>query len=99
MEKENNTIDFLLTKKRDKKAAKRFFIKAIENNGLPGKITIDKSGSNKAAIKEYNAENDTTIEIRQVKYLNNIVEQVTTIAVSSGSQGPCLDLKSFIQQA
>ena len=30
---------------------------------------------NKAAIKEYNAENDTSIEIRQVKYLNNIVEQ------------------------
>ena len=75
VDKENNTIDFLLTKKRDKKAAKRFFIKAIENNGLPEKITIDKSGSNKAAIKEYNVENDTTIVIRQVKYLNNIVEQ------------------------
>jgi len=75
VDKENNTIDFLLTEKRDKKAAKQFFVKAIENNGLPDKITIDKSGSNTAAIKEYNAENDTSIEIRQVKYLNNIVEQ------------------------
>jgi putative transposase len=75
VDKENNTINFLLTEKRDKKAAKQFFIKAIENNGLPEKITIDKSGSNTAAIKEYNAENDTSIEIRQVKYLNNIVEQ------------------------
>jgi transposase-like protein len=75
VDKENNTIDFLLTKKRDKKAAKRFFVKAIENNGLPEKITIDKSGSNKAAIEAYNAENNTDIEIRQVKYLNNIVEQ------------------------
>ncbi len=75
VDKENNTIDFLLTKKRDKKAAKRFFVKAIKNNGLPEKITIDKSGSNKAAIKAYNAENNTEIEIRQVKYLNNVVEQ------------------------
>jgi putative transposase len=75
VDKKNNTIDFLLTKKRDKKAAKKFFVKAIKNNGLPEKITIDKSGSNKAAIKAYNDENNTDIEIRQVKYLNNIVEQ------------------------
>jgi len=66
VDKENNTIDFLLTKKRDKKAAKRFFVKAIKNNGLPEKITIDKSGSNYAAIEAYNAENNTDIEIRQV---------------------------------
>ena len=64
-----------LTKKRDTKAAKRFLIKAIGSNGLPEKITIDKSGANKAAIEEYNRENGTSIEIRQIKYLNNIVEQ------------------------
>ncbi len=38
VDKENNTIDFLLTEKRDKKAAKRFFDKAINNNGVPAKI-------------------------------------------------------------
>ncbi|MBT4287493.1 MAG: IS6 family transposase [Deltaproteobacteria bacterium] len=75
VDKENNTIDFLLTKKRDKKSAKRFFTKAISNNGLPEKINIDKSGANLAAIKDYNIEYNTTIEIQQVKYLNNIVEQ------------------------
>jgi VCBS repeat-containing protein len=75
VDKENNTIDFLLTEKRDKKAAKRFFVKAIENNGVPAKITIDKSGANKAAIEAYNSENNTEIEIRQIKYLNNLVEQ------------------------
>ena len=75
VDKEGNTIDFLLTKKRDTKAAKRFLIKAIGSNGLPEKITIDKSGANKAAIEEYNNENGTSIEIRQIKYLNNIVEQ------------------------
>ena len=59
VDKENNTIDFLLTEKRDKKAAKRFFAKVIRNNRLPAKITIDKSGSNKAAIEAYNSENNT----------------------------------------
>jgi putative transposase len=39
------------------------------------KITIDKSGANTAAIESYNAEHEADIEIRQVKYLNNIVEQ------------------------
>jgi transposase-like protein len=45
------------------------------NNGVPAKITIDKSGSNKAAIEEYISENKTEIETLQIKYLNNIVEQ------------------------
>jgi putative transposase len=75
VDKEGKTIDFLLTKKRDKKAAKRFLIKAINHNGFPKKITIDGSAANKAAIQEFNSDNGTTIEVRQVKYLNNVVEQ------------------------
>jgi putative transposase len=75
VDKEGNTIDFLLTRKRDKKAAKRFLIKAINHNGFPEKITIDGSAANKAAIEEFNSDNETAIEVRQVKYLNNIVEQ------------------------
>jgi len=75
VDKENNTIDFLLTERRDKKSAKRFFDKAIATNGVPVKINIDKSGSNCSAIEGYNKENNTNIEIRQVKYLNNIIEQ------------------------
>ena len=42
---------------------------------MPAKITIDKSGANTAAIENYNANQKAGIEIRQVKYLNNIVEQ------------------------
>ncbi len=75
VDKEGNTIDFLLSKKRDKKTAKRFLLKAITQNGLPEKITIDGCAANKAAIEEFNSDNDTSIEVRQVKYLNNIVEQ------------------------
>jgi transposase-like protein len=75
VDKAGNTIDFLLTAKRDRAAAKRFPARAIEGNGLPQIVTIDKSGANTAGIESYNAEHDTTIAIRQCKYLNNIVEQ------------------------
>jgi putative transposase len=42
---------------------------------VPEKITIDGSEANEAAIKRYNQEHGTSIEIRQIKYLNNMVEQ------------------------
>jgi putative transposase len=75
VDKYGETIDFLLTEHRDKEAALRFLKKAIRRNGVPEKITIDGSAANEAAIKSYNAEYGTTIDIRQIKYLNNIVEQ------------------------
>ena len=75
VEKHGQTIDFLLTEHRDKEAALRFLKKAIRRNGVPETITIDGSDANEAAIKSYNQEYGTAIAIRQVKYLNNIVEQ------------------------
>ena len=75
VDKAGATVDFLLTARRDRKAAPRFLRKAIGRHGVPEKITIDKSGANTAAIVSYNADHDTAVEIRQVKYLNNIVEQ------------------------
>ena len=75
VDKYGQTIDFLLTEHRDKEAALRFLKKAIRRNGLPETITIDGSDANEAAIKSYNEEHGTAINIRQVKYLNNIVEQ------------------------
>ncbi len=75
VDKTGQTIDFLLTEKRDQKAAKRFLNKAISRHGTPEKINIDKSGANAAAIVSYNAEHRTTIMIRKCKYLNNIIEQ------------------------
>ena len=75
VDKEGKTIDFLLTAKRDKAAAMRFFNKAMQANGIPEKVTMDKSGANKAAIDEINDAMDGPMLIRQVKYLNNIVEQ------------------------
>ena len=75
VDKKGNTVDFLLTKKRKRISAHKFLNKAIENNGKPELINIDKSGSNKSAIQLYNRRNWSNIEIRQCKYLNNIVEQ------------------------
>jgi putative transposase len=75
VDKAGNTVDFLLTAKRDRKPALHFLCKAIGQHGAPAKITIDKSGANAAAIESCNLDYDTEIELRQVKYLNNVVEQ------------------------
>ena len=56
-------------------AAEAFLRKAIRTQGLPEKITIDRSGANTAAITHYNTTHRTAIIIRHSKYLNNLVEQ------------------------
>jgi len=72
-----NTVDFLLTRRRQKISAQKFFNKAIGNNGKPRIVNIDKSGSNSSAILTVNKRSLSTkkIKIRKVKYLNNIIEQ------------------------
>lgn len=68
-------MDFLLTARRDEAAARRFFEQAINQHDVPEKITIDKSGANTATVRGLIADSGLTIELRQSKYLNNIVEQ------------------------
>ena len=75
VDKAGDTIDFLLRAHRDKAAAKRYFEKSIEQNGGPEVVTIDKSGANLAALEAINAEREAPINIRQSKYLNNLIEQ------------------------
>jgi putative transposase len=75
VDKTGQTIDFLLTEHRDTEAALRFLTQVIHRHGVPDKITIDGSEANAAAIKRYNEQHGTVIIIRQVKYLNNLVEQ------------------------
>ena len=84
VDKFGETIDFMLSEKRDKKAVLDFFNKAIGQHGLPEKITMDKSGANKAGADTINLLLALAfmmgglfyqITIRQIKYLNNIVEQ------------------------
>jgi transposase-like protein len=93
VDKEGKTVDFLLTAKRDKAAAKRFFEKAMRHNGDPEKVTMDKSGANKAAIDGINQDRELPIVVRQIKYLNNIVEQDHR-AIKRVTK-PMLNFKSF----
>ncbi len=58
VDKQSKTIDFLLSEKRDKAAAKRFFIKAIGNNGEPEKITLDGYEASHQAVFELKAEGE-----------------------------------------
>jgi putative transposase len=67
VDKEGATIDFLLRAKRDTVAARRFFDKAMRQNGDPEKVTMDKSGAYKAAMDAINEDRDVPIEVRQVK--------------------------------
>ncbi|MGE6551765.1 IS6 family transposase [Bacillus mycoides] len=73
------TIDFHLSKTRDHRAAKRFFKKALQSFHVskPRVITVDKNPAYPIAIEELKTEKKMPvgIQIRQVKYLNNIVEQ------------------------
>ena len=77
VDKEGQTIDCYFSKRRDKKSATDFFVKAIKSSGIPTKINIDKSGSNTYALEDINEclADKKQIEIRQNKYLNNLVEQ------------------------
>ena len=68
-------VDFLLSAKLDKEAARQFFDKAMQHNDGPETVTLDKSVANKAAMDDINADRHIPIKVRQVKYLNNIVEQ------------------------
>ncbi|MGF6970531.1 transposase-like protein [Paraburkholderia sp. WC7.3g] len=67
VDKAGNTLDFLLRAHRDKAAARRYFEKAIDRNGIPETVTIDKSGANLAALEAINADREAPIRIRQSK--------------------------------
>lgn len=75
VDKSGQTVDFLLTARRDEAAARRFFERAMDLHDVPDKITIDKSGANTAAVRGLIADSGVAIELRQSRYLNNIVEQ------------------------
>ena len=82
VDKFGEVIDYCLSPSRDEAAAKAFLNKAIAQHGLPEKVVIDGSKSNYAALDAINVQLWLTgffmlslIEILDIKYLNNIVEQ------------------------
>ena len=80
VDRDGQTLEFMLSENRDTAAARRFFKRAIGTNGVPERIVIDKSGANLAGLQSLNVilkftGVGRTIGIVQSKYLNNIVEQ------------------------
>lgn len=80
VDRDGQTLDFMLSERRDTAAARRFFKRAVGTNGVPDRIAIDKSGANLAGLQSLDVILKFTgvgriIGIVQSKYLNNIVEQ------------------------
>lgn len=79
VDSEGNTIDFYLSKVRNHKAAKRLFQKALRSFHVakPRVITVDKNPAYPIAIEKLKEVKKMPegIQMRQIKYLNNIVEQ------------------------
>jgi transposase-like protein len=77
VDKAGKTVDFYLSPKRDIKAAKRFFLKAIHHRGKPTTITLDgyeASHQAVASLKDARTLLKDT-KVRSNKYLNNLIEQ------------------------
>ncbi len=79
VDKEGNTIEFMLSAKRDVSAAKRFFKKMMraEHRRLPFSISVDKNAAYPEAFST--SQEDRILpkdcKLRRVKYLNKIIEQ------------------------
>jgi transposase-like protein len=73
VDKQGQTVDFLLSARRDVAAAKRFFQKAMKGNGTPGVITLDRHAASHRAVMELKAEGKMPkrVRVRSSKYLNN----------------------------
>lgn len=98
VDRDGKTLDFMLSERRDLAAARRFFTRSIETNGVPERVVIDKSGANLAGLQAVNVILKFTgsgrlIEIRQVKYLNNVLEQDHRFI--KRITGPMMGFKAF----
>lgn len=73
------TLDFMLSAKRDAKAAKRFLKKALKarHTKTARVINVDKNAAYPAATDDLKTEKalPEETELRPVKYLNNMIEQ------------------------
>jgi len=98
VDRNGQTVDFMLSERRDLAAARRFFKQATWTNGVPDRVVIDKSGANLAGLQSVNVILKFTgkgrlVTIRQVKYLNNSLEQ--DYRFIKRITGPMMGFKAF----
>src|SRR6202011_2851797 len=77
VDKEGRTVDFLLSRRRDIAAAKRFFSRAVKQHGAPRVITLDGYAASHRAVDKLKAAGrlPRRVRVRSSKYLNNVIEQ------------------------
>jgi transposase-like protein len=79
VDREGNTIEFMLSAKRDVSAAKRFFKKMMRADPRrpPFTISVDTNAAYPEAFANSQEEKilPKDCKLRRVKYLNNIIEQ------------------------
>jgi len=108
IDKDGDTLEFMVSEKRDEAAATKFFKKAIGRHGLPEKVTVDKSGANEAALIYLNCLllliglwPHLSIDIRQNKLfeLNCLSSQQSYEVFRQFSYGTAQSALSHSQQA
>ncbi len=79
VDSQGHTLDFFLSPTRDAQAAKHFLLKtlAASHTSEPRVINVDKNAAYPKAFKELKAAGiiPECCELRQIKYLNNLIEQ------------------------
>jgi transposase, IS6 family len=79
VDSQGHTLDFFLSPMRDAKAAKAFLLKTLtaSHTSSPRVINVDKNAAYPKAFNELKGEGHIrqACELRQVKYLNNLIEQ------------------------
>ncbi len=77
VDKQGFTVDFYLSRNRDVEAAKQFLRKAMKNQRVPTKITLDAYAASHRAVAELKdgGELPKRVRVRSSKYLNNMIEQ------------------------
>jgi transposase-like protein len=77
VDKAGRTVDFLLSRRRDMAAAKRFFSRATKQHGAPRVITLDGYAASHRAVAKLKTSGilPRRVQVRSCKYLNNVIEQ------------------------